>query len=198
MGDTLAVVVLAGGEGRRMGGEKARRRWGRTTLVGQALHLARGYGRDVAIAVRAESQVEGAVEARLLFDDPAIAGPLAGLASALRFARGRGADGLLTLPCDAPSLPADLAARLSPALQPGVRVAVARSAGRLHPTCALWRPGALDALPAYLATGRRSLTGFAETVGLATVDWTVEPADPFANVNTLADLRALQRAVFPG
>lgn len=188
----LAVVVLAGGEGRRMGGSKPAMHWGRTTLLGHALDLARTYGRDVAVAVRDESQVAGAVEAHLLLDDPAIEGPLAGLASALGFAQALGAGCVLTLPCDAPQLPADLAARLQAALAPGFSVAVAHSRGRAHPTCALWRVGVLRALPGYLATGRRSLNGFATAVGATTVDWPVAGTDPFANANTPDELAALQ------
>jgi molybdopterin-guanine dinucleotide biosynthesis protein A len=186
------AVVLAGGEGRRMGGSKPTRRLGGTTLIGRALHLARTYAVHVAVAVRDEGQVVGAAGVRLLLDEPSIEGPLAGLASALRFARGQGADRVLTLPCDSPCLPADFAARLRAALGPSVGVAVARSGGRLHPVCALWSTQALDALPAYLASGRRSLNGFAVAVGLTVVDWPVGGVDPFANANTPEELEALQ------
>ena len=192
MSGSLVAVVLAGGEGRRMSGSKPTRRLGRTTLVGRALELARAYSRHVAIAVRDDSQVAGAVDAPLLLDDPAIEGPLAGLASALRFARGQGTDCVLTLPCDSPCLPPDLAMRLGRALGGGDAVAVGQSAGRLHPVCALWRVGALDALPAYLATGRRSLSGFAAAVGMTAVDWPFTENDPFANANTPDELDALQ------
>ncbi|TAJ70281.1 MAG: molybdenum cofactor guanylyltransferase [Phenylobacterium sp.] len=192
MTERLAVVVLAGGAGSRIGGAKPRRRLGRTTLIGHALDLAQAYGRQVAVAVRDESQVSGAVEARLLLDDPDIEGPLAGLASALGFARGLGADWVLTLPCDSPRLPPDLALRLQQALRLGEAAALARSGGRLHPTCALWRVGCLEALTAYLATGRRSLKGFAATVGMRVVDWPLAETDPFANANTPEELAALQ------
>ena len=121
MTERLAVVVLAGGAGSRMGGAKPRRRLGRTTLIGHALDLAQAYGRQVAVAVRDESQVAGAVEARLLLDDPNIEGPLAGLASALGFVRDLGADWVLTLPCDAPRLPPDFALRRRPACARGGR-----------------------------------------------------------------------------
>ncbi len=188
----MAVVVLAGGEGRRMGGSKPRMPWEQTTLIGHALDLARDYGSDVAVAVRDAAQVAGAVEAHLLLDEPGIEGPLAGLASALSFAQGMGACCVLTLPCDAPQLPADLAVRLQAALEPTGGVAVAQSRGRSHPTCALWRSGALEALPAYLATGRRSLNGFATAVGMTAVDWLVVGSDPFANANTPEELAALQ------
>jgi molybdopterin-guanine dinucleotide biosynthesis protein A len=187
----LVAVVLAGGDGLRMGGAKPLRRLGDTTLLGRALALAQSYSDDVAVAVRDAAQVGGADGPHLLLDDPGIEGPLAGLASALRFARRRGAACVLTLPCDSPRLPADLASRLQTGLG-GHHVAVAQSDGRLHPVCALWRTGALDALPAYLASGQRSLKGFAAKVGMTVVEWPASRRDAFVNANTPEDLAALQ------
>ncbi len=187
----IVVVVLAGGDGRRMGGAKPLRPFGGTTLIGRALELARGYGGPVALTVRDPAQAAGAGDAVHLIDSPDIPGPIAGLASALEFAKRRGAALALTLPCDAPLLPPDLATRLGSALR-SAEVAVAASAGRLHPTCALWRAGAAARLPAYLAAGRSSLVGFAETCGMARVDWPIGATDPFANANTPDELRRLQ------
>lgn len=188
---SMVTVVLAGGEGRRMGGAKPLRLLGDTTLVGSALALGRTYSACVAVAVRDATQVAGAVDARLLLDDPTIEGPLAGLASALRFARDRRAACVLTLPCDSPRLPPDLASRLMAALGDH-DVAVARCDGRLHPVCALWRANALKGLPIYLASGRRSLKGFAATLGMAVVDWPLGDVDAFANANTPEELAMLQ------
>jgi molybdenum cofactor guanylyltransferase len=70
---------------------------------------------------------------------------------------------------------------------------VASSGGHLHPVCGLWRVSALDAVPAYLASGRRSLRGFAEAAGFTAVDWPIEPLDPFFNINTPEDLAAAER-----
>src|SRR5689334_358156 len=99
----IVCVVLAGGEGRRMGGGKPLQRFGDGTLLDRALALARGYADDVAVAVRAAAQAGGS-DAPLIFDDPAIEGPLGGVAAALAHARAAGADAVLTLPCDAPRL----------------------------------------------------------------------------------------------
>jgi molybdopterin-guanine dinucleotide biosynthesis protein A len=187
MTDRLAAVVLAGGEGRRMAGDKPHRRLGGRTLLDRALERARSLSADVALAVRDPAQAAGA-EVEVLTDAAGIEGPLAGLASALAFARARGAGAVLTLPCDAPFLPGDLAPRLSAALAGGGGCAVPESGGRLHPTCALWRADLGGALADYAATGRRSLTGFAETAGLTAVSWPVEPLDPFFNINTPEDL----------
>jgi molybdopterin-guanine dinucleotide biosynthesis protein A len=183
------IVVLAGGEGRRIGGAKATRVLGGHTLLERALERAAGWSDHVAVAVRAEDQaVPAGVD--LLTDDPAIPGPLAGIASALRFAASRGAETVLTLPCDAPFLPDDLADRLTEALTPVAGVALARSGGQLHPTCALWRAGRgpLAALGAYATTGRGALMGLADAVGFIAVDWPAEPLDPFFNINTAEDL----------
>ncbi|WP_293900095.1 molybdenum cofactor guanylyltransferase [Phenylobacterium sp.] len=191
----IAVVVLAGGEGRRMGGAKPLRRLGDTTLVAHALALARTWSAQVAVAVRDAAQVGDEVDAPLILDDPALAGPLAGLASAFGFANQIGAARLLTLPCDAPALPSDLLARLARGLSSETLVAVAASGGVLQPVCALWRVQAAARLPAYLATGRRALGGFAAHCGMATVDWPAGDIDPFANANTPEELAALQPPV---
>lgn len=166
----MRIVILAGGEGRRMGGDKPQRLLGDITLLDRALARARSWSDDVLVAAREGGDIA---------DDPAIEGPLGGVAAALAL----GGD-VLTIPCDMPFLPYDLPLRL----QSEAAATVAASAGRLHPVCALWKAAAGDALPAYLASGRRSLTGFAEAVGYLAVEWPVEPLDPFLNINDTADL----------
>lgn len=175
-----------------MGGDKAGQRYGEITLLDRAVELARGWSTDVAVAVRVPAQVPAGLAVDTLLDRADIEGPLAGLAAALAQARARGCDLLLTLPCDAPRLPADLLARLQAALRPEMLCAVATSGGRRHPTCALWRPAAHELLAAYLATGRRSLTGFAEACAAVEVAWPDRPDDPFANANTPQELARLQ------
>jgi molybdopterin-guanine dinucleotide biosynthesis protein A len=78
-----AVVILAGGEGRRIGGFKPMCRLGGRTLLDRAIDLARGWSDEVAIAVRTEGQIgdPGIVS---LLDPPGLEGPLGGMASALQ------------------------------------------------------------------------------------------------------------------
>jgi molybdopterin-guanine dinucleotide biosynthesis protein A len=173
-----------------MGGDKPLRPWQGGTLISQAVVKARGYAPTVAVAVRSPGQV-GEPGVPLLADPADIAGPLAGLVSALAFAASEGAEAVLTLPCDAPLAPADLAERLAGALGAGDGVAMAQSHGRWHPTCALWRAGLAALLAAYAAGGGRSLRGFAERAGLRLVDWGEAEPDPFINVNTPQDLARL-------
>ncbi|MBX3479640.1 MAG: molybdenum cofactor guanylyltransferase [Caulobacter sp.] len=188
-------VILAGGEGRRMGGRKPFRRFGDTTLIARAEARARCYGAVVGIAARRPDQAPTFPGTSLLLDDPAIEGPLAGLAAALAFADRLGADHVLTLPCDMPLLPDNLRLRLQAALDEGGaaggRVAVATSGGRLHPVCALWPTDAGADLRTYVASGRRSLKGLAAILGVIPVPWPTGPHDPFANANTAEELEAL-------
>lgn len=182
------IVILAGGEGSRMGGNKPLRRLGGETLLGRALKRARGWSEDVRIALRSADQV-GEFSVPVLLDDPDIWGPLAGLTSGLRAAQETGRASVLTMPCDMPFLPENLPARLSASMS-GRSAALASSGGQLHPVCGLWSTAVLADVACYLAAGRRSLKGLAETVGYAAVDW---PEQLLANVNTPEELAAAER-----
>lgn len=175
----LAVLILAGGEGSRIGGGKPTRMLGGRTLLDHSVDLARQWSDCVAIAARAHDQV-GATSREVLLDPPGIGGPLAGLGSAGRLGR----ELVLTIPCDMPFLPPDLPWRLGEALRER-GAALASSGGRVHPVCGLWRTGQLAELADYLASGRRSVMGFAERVGYAAVEW---DEGAFVNINTPTDL----------
>lgn len=187
----IACVVLAGGQGTRIGGDKPQRQLGGASLLARALDQARQWSGDIAVAVRDARQLEGHI-ATALIDNPAIPGPAAGLDSALVFARERGAGAVLTIAADMPFLPRDLCTRLTAGIGDAT-AAMASSGGQLHPVCALWRVATIKAVSGYLGGGRRSLKGLAETVGYVTVDWPTEPVDPFFNVNTSRDLAEAER-----
>lgn len=187
----VATVILAGGQGSRMGGGKPLRMLGGLTLLERTLMFARKLNGPVAVAVRDRKQFTG-YSCQFITDEPSIEGPLAGLVAAFGFAAQSGAGGLLTIPVDMPFLPHDLSARMAEAIH-GHSAAIARSDGELHPVCGLWLPRAADSIPAYLVTSRRSLRGFAEAVGYAPVDWPTEPIDPFFNINDPKDLETAKR-----
>ena len=187
----IAIVLLAGGKGSRIGGGKPTRMLGGVTLLERAVDQARKWSERVAVTARHDQQIQG-LEVPLVPDEPRVEGPLGGLVSALRFAEEEAAEAVLTLPIDMPFLPDDLVDRLAKFL-PGRCAAIASSANHLHPVCGIWRTKATGFLPDYLATGRRSLRGFAETVGYVAVEWPTKPMDPFFNINTPDDLAAAER-----
>ena len=187
----VAAVMLAGGEGRRIGGGKPLKMLASATLIERAVDQALQWSGTVAVSVREAGQA-GTTTVPEIVDEEG-EGPLAGLTAALRFADAAGADVVLTIPCDMPLLPPDLRDRLEAALAPGTGAAIASSGGALHPVCGLWRVGAQATLPAYRASGRSSLRGFAAHVGFAAVDWPAEPHDPFLNINRPEELEAAER-----
>lgn len=181
--DDLAVLILAGGGGLRIGGGKPMRLLGGRPLLDHAIEKARLWSDRVAIAVREPGQVKAA-GCEVLVDPPGVSGPLAGLTSASRLER----ELVLTVPCDMPFLPTDLPSRLREALRDR-DAALAASEGRVHPVCGLWRAERLPELTAYLANGRQSVIGFAEIVGYAAVEW---DARDLVNINTPGDLAAAE------
>lgn len=187
----IVTVVLAGGHGRRIGGDKPLRRLGSRTLLDRAVGQARQWSDCVAVAARSEAQL-ASVDAQIIMDEQSVEGPLGGLITALRFGSNEGAEAVLAIPADMPFLPDDLAYRLNGEIG-SAAVAMASSGGRLHPVCGLWRVAAIDSIPEYVASGRRSLRGFAELVGCIAIDWRAEPVDPFFNINGPEDLAAAER-----
>jgi molybdopterin-guanine dinucleotide biosynthesis protein A len=191
MSTDVAIVILAGGEGSRIGGGKPLVELAGERLIVRALRFARRFSDCVAVAVRDARQV-GSVEAQLIPDN-SVEGPLGGLLAGLEFARREGRGLLLVIPADMPFLPNDLLDRLLGAIGPD-QCAIAASGGSEHPVCSLWRAEAVERVPEYVATGRRSLKGLADLVGKTRVDWDDAP-DPFFNINSAADLEEAERLV---
>lgn len=189
-GLNLAVLILAGGEGKRMGGAKPERTLGGRRLIDHAIDAARRHGEQVVIGLRAADQISAVDDFECVIDQSGIEGPVSSLAAGIAWAKQRGARCLLTIPCDVPFLPHDLSGRLQTLLETSsAAVAIAVSHGRRHPSIALWRTCVLDQLPLYLVSGRRSLIGLAEHMGFAIEVWDAPERDPFFNVNTPEDLR---------
>jgi molybdenum cofactor guanylyltransferase len=183
------VLILAGGDGSRIGGAKPLRQLGGETLIERAIKKAVAWSDAVRISLRHPDQI-GPVGLPVIKDAPDLQGPLAGLGAGLRAALDAGRETLLTLPCDMPFLPPDYAARLRDAC-PLHGACLAGSEGHEHPVCGLWPvSAALAALPAYAALGRHSLRGLAAAIGYSTVWW---DGDPFFNINSAADLAEAER-----
>ncbi len=118
-------------------------------------------------------------------------GPLAGVLTGLEWAQTEIPEArfLLTVPCDTPFLPADLAARLlAQCSQEKADMARACSGGQDHPVAGLW-PLALagDLRRALVEEDIRKIERFTQRYRLAKVAFEAAPADPFFNVNTPED-----------
>lgn len=112
---------------------------------------------------------------------PDFQGPLAGVLAGLRAASH---EWVLTVPCDMPHLPVDLAARLL-AARADASVVVAEDELHAHPAVMLIHTSLADKLAVYLQSGKRSVHGLQEIVGFVAVRF--EAAD-MMNINSLDGL----------
>jgi molybdopterin-guanine dinucleotide biosynthesis protein A len=199
--DTRPVaVVLAGGLGRRMGGnDKALLRLKRRPLLEHVLDAVRPQVRAVALSANGDPRRFMPWGLPVLADPvPGNPGPLAGILAGMRWARRVHPEAslLLSVPTDTPLLPPDLLARLAQMrAQSGAAIACAASGGQRHPVIALWPVTLADALADALAGGVRGVEAFAAPYGVVAAEFAVTPADPFLNVNEPADLARAARLV---
>lgn len=187
----LPAVILAGGRATRMGGgDKGLRPFRGGTLLAAVIARIAPQAGPLALNANGDPARFAALGLPVLPDPvPDRPGPLAGVLAAMDWAAGLGADAVLTVPVDAPFLPADLVARLSAAVDG--RPALAQGAdGTLHPTVALWPVALAPALRAALAAGERRMRAFAAAHGAVPVPFAAADPDPFLNLNTPADLAA--------
>lgn len=185
--DQVTGIVLAGGQGRRMGGIDK----GLVELDGRPLiaHVLERFAPQVAeVVVNANQNASRYATLGWPVVADAVggfAGPLAGLHAGLTQARRPLA---CTVPCDSPFLPLDLVARLAGALDdPGVQLAVARTFDQPHPVFALVRRDVLPHLAAFLDRGGRKIDAWYASLAVVEVGFDDE-ADAFRNINTPDEL----------
>lgn len=188
------IAILAGGRASRLGGgDKSLRALAGGTVLGHIL------ARLKAEAPRIVLNANGDPARFAGFDLPVLPdtiddrpGPLAGVLAAMEWA---GVGDLVTVPGDAPFIPRDLVARLVAARDAaGADIAVAVSAGRLHPIVALW-PVRLGAAlrQAIVEEGVRKVEHWINRYPSVRVEFSDHPVDPFFNINSPEDLAEAER-----
>lgn len=116
-------------------------------------------------------------------------GPLAGFSLGLQHAKH---EYILTVPCDSPLLPLDLALRLlNGMLASRMDIAVASSDGNAHPVFCLMKKSVLPSLQAYIESGERKVSAWQKSQQYIEVDFS-DCNDAFINLNTFEDLKALE------
>jgi len=192
--DEVTGIVLAGGQGRRMGGvDKGLVLLDGRPMVAHVLDRLRPQVAEILINANQNAERYAA------FGDPVVpdavggfAGPLAGLHAGLSRASH---DYVVTVPCDSPFLPADLVRRLGEALgaHKQTALAVAKTLDQPHPVFCLVRRGVLSHLAAFLDAGGRKIDAWYATLDVALVNFDDE-ADAFRNINTADELAAATRS----
>ncbi|NGM44162.1 molybdenum cofactor guanylyltransferase [Rhodobacter sp. SGA-6-6] len=180
-------IILAGGEGRRMGADKALVPLAGRPLLAHVRHRLEPQVEALAISANGDPARLARFGLPVLADDQPL-GPLSGILAGLRWAAGQGADALVSAPVDAPFLPGDLTPRLILAAD-GPHLAIARAGERLHPAFGLWPVSLAPTLADFLASGAKpKMMDFAAAHHAAIAAFPDDGA--FANLNTPQDLAA--------
>ena len=182
----LTAVILAGGQGRRMGGkDKGLLDFDGRLLIEILIEILQKQVPNIAInANRNQSRYES-------YGYPVIAdkledfqGPLAGFASAMSALE---TDYILTLPCDSPQLADDFVERFIQAQDAsGASICVAHDGERLQPVYALLDTGLLSSLALFLRNGERKIDRWYAQYDFAQVDFS-DRRTMFQNINTPED-----------
>ncbi|WP_108444478.1 molybdenum cofactor guanylyltransferase MobA [Halomonas denitrificans] len=194
--EALTGMILAGGQGRRMGGRDK----GLEPFAGRPLvaHVReRLAGRVAEVLINANRNVERyrPLADRVVSDaEGGYQGPLMGIYSGLKAAS---TPWLIVTPCDTPALPLDLVERLVAGIgeKEGEHdIAVAFDGERLHPVVALIRTSLADDLAAALAEGERKIDRWYARHVWCRVHVSDCP-DAFANLNTDDEKARLERVL---
>jgi molybdopterin-guanine dinucleotide biosynthesis protein A len=180
-------VVLAGGQGRRMGGvDKGLVELDGKPMIAHVLDRFRPQVAELLINANQNTERYGAFGYPVVADAVGgFAGPLAGLHAAMA----RATHSLVaTVPCDSPFLPSDLVQRLMEGLATNdAELAVARTFDQPHPVFCIVRATVLPHLTAFLEEGGRKIDAWYATLKVIEVHFDDE-ADAFRNINTREEL----------
>lgn len=187
----ITAVILAGGQGRRMGGQDK----GLIEFNGRPLVetlIAELERQSLAIVINANRNLDRYRDLGF----PVISdhlqdyqGPLAGFASAMDAVE---TDFILTLPCDGPLLAEDYAARfIASQQQTDAAICVAFDGERLQPVHALIKVDLRPSLDQYLDSGDRKIDRWYALHDYVQTDFS-DCREMFRNINTPSDQQTLQ------
>jgi molybdopterin-guanine dinucleotide biosynthesis protein A len=197
---TIAGVLLAGGQSRRMGGgDKCLLPLGSQPILAHAIARARPQVSALVLNANGDAERFAPFGLSVVPDGVAgFAGPLAGVLAGLDWAAASvpGVTHVASFATDAPFFPRDLVPRLVAALDGRHELAAAASLGRTHPVFGIWPVSVRQALRrALIEEGVRKVDAFTARYSLAVVDFPVGEVDPFFNTNDQDDLEAARLLV---
>ena len=191
--NNITAVVLAGGRGRRLGGQdKGLVDLDGKPLIEHILELVTPQVSAVIINANRNQQVYADLGHPVISDNMAdYQGPLAGFAVALAACN---TDYIMTLPCDGPYVPVDLVSRLSAAMKDNdAELAVAYDGQRMQPVYALIPRSLLGSLQEFLDAGNRKIDLWYARHNTALADFS-DVIDTFFNINTEDDLSKFDKS----
>lgn len=181
-----AVAIMAGGQSRRMGRDKAQLELDGQTLLDRLIDAANTTPDTVLVVGRTGERDD----VEWVEDEEPGQGPLGGLKTALCHLDRP----VALVACDMPLLDADALAWLLEAFEhAGPHGLAATRDGRLEPLFSIYTPAALDLVEERLAAGQRSLRRLITAGDFARIEAPSEVAEKLANINTPEEFEALGR-----
>ena len=190
---SITAVILAGGRGSRMGGvDKGLLAFNGQPLVEHAIERIAPQVHQVIINANRNLETYRAFGAQVFPDhDTEFSGPLSGFIVGLSHCK---TPYLLTIPCDTPFFPLDVANRLLNELKTRkANIAIAAQAGQTHPVFCLIKKELLSDLVTFMHNGGRKIGAWAEAQKTVLVNFDLPSDDPlaFSNANTFEELATL-------
>ena len=183
------IAILAGGQSRRMGCDKAQLIFEEKTLLDRLIDQAQQVSDTVAVVGRHDQHDH----VTWLQDRQSGQGPMGGLETALAHFDGP----VLLVACDMPLVDADALAWLRDTFQSTDAASrdglITVREGRVEPLFSVYTPQVLSAVQNMLAEGRRSLTHLIERGDFTQREAPDHIAPRLENINTPADLAALRQ-----
>ncbi len=190
----ITGLILAGGRSSRMGGtDKGLIALAGHTMIEYVIERTRPQVETLLISANRNLQRYRDLGFEVLEDhSDDFQGPLAGM---LRGLEQLDEGYLLTVPCDGPLLPLDLAARLGMALQEtGAVIATVNDGEFRHPTYALICHDQSNDLRRFLIGGERKLGKWFAAHGAVEVDFS-DQKQAFSNINTASELQRIESLI---
>ena len=187
----ISAIILSGGRATRMNGvDKGLMLLQSKPLIQHVINRLTPQVDEILINSNRELSQYQALGYTVLQDEVEdFLGPLAGFSLGLQYAKH---DYVLTVPCDSPLLPLDLATRLMSALlEHNADIAVASSDDNTHPVFCLCKKTVLPSLTTYLEQGERRVSTWQKSQKYIEVDFS-DCSEAFTNLNTVEDLAELE------
>jgi molybdopterin-guanine dinucleotide biosynthesis protein A len=175
------------------GGDKALLMLGGETLIARAIARAKPQVEDLIISANGDPSRFAPFGLPVVADTvPGFLGPLAGILAGMEWMRTNRphARWLASFACDCPLFPTDMVEPLvTLARKSRSRVTVAESDGRTHPVFAVWSAEITDTSETVLVKdGFRKVEDWISGFPHRSLGFSVDPVDPFLNVNTPGQL----------
>jgi molybdopterin-guanine dinucleotide biosynthesis protein A len=178
-------VVLAGGRGRRLGGDKAIAMLAGRALAGYPLRALHAVLVDVRVVAKPDTPLDGLEGAEVWREPRFPSHPLVGIVHALALAAPRA---VLVCAADMPFVSAAVVARLASEDARGAPAVIATRGDALEPLLGRYEQAAAELLAPAAREGRAPLRAVVASIGPRVIDLSGEHPELLFNVNTPDDL----------